>query len=154
MNDATIRAYADALFPADGPIPISGSEAGAVEYMRKYLERSQPRQRRLIRLLIVSSELGPLLFGPKRKRFTQLSRAERQDFIARGYASRIYLRRVTVLTMRALLTMAYFANERVIAAIGQRHDADPFAVEVPPPKVSGERLKAIPDRDEALDGVA
>lgn len=140
MTDATIRAYADALFPADGPLAISGSEAGAVAYMQRYLERAQPRERRLIKLLIVASELGPLAFGPRRKRFTELSRHEQQAYIAQGYTSRIYLRRVIVLTMRALLTMAYFADERVLAAIGQRHDPDPFARDVPTPKVSGTRL--------------
>jgi hypothetical protein len=154
MTDATIRAYADALFPADGPIPISGSDAGAVKYMRKYLARCQPRQRRLVKLLIVTSELGPLIFGPRRRRFTLLSRSEQQTYIARGYASPIYLRRVIVLTMRALLTMAYFADDAVLRAIGQQHDRDPFANDVPVPKVSGERLKNFVDEDDALDGVA
>lgn len=154
MTDATIRAYADALFPADGPIPISGSEAGAVEYMRHYLERSQPRQRRLVQLLFVACEWGPFVLGPRRCRFTQLTRVEQQTFIAQGFASPLYLRRVIVLTMRALLTMAYFANPDVLCAIGQRHDQDPFGLDVPTPKASGERLvPGLVDADEAFDAV-
>ncbi len=154
MNDATVRAYADALFPADGPIPISGSQAGAVEYMRQYLGRCRPRQRRLIELLLVASEMGPVVFGPCRRRFTQLGPKERQTFIARGYVSPIYLRRVIVLTMRALLTMAYFANDEVLLAIGQRHDSDPFGHAVPIPKASGERLRHVVCVDDAVNDVA
>ncbi len=165
-RDAVIRAYADALFPADGPIPISGSEAGAVEFMRNYLERSQPRQRLLVSLLIAASQLGPLLFGARRALFTRLTPAERQVFIAEGYASALYPRRVLVLTMRALLTMAYFAHDAVLAHVGMRHDRDPFGLdaraEPPAPKASEVRVKelvhdeplSVGHGDDGLDGVA
>lgn len=153
-SDQTVRAFADALFPPKGPIPISGSEAGAAEFMRKYTAGCQPRQRRLVYLLITVTELGPLVFGPRRKRFSRLTQAERQAFIADGYTSRIYMRRVCVLTMRALLTMAYFANEQVLAHIGMRVDADPFGLDsAPAPTVSETRLVGALD-DQALDGVA
>lgn len=153
-SDQTVLAFADALFPPGGPIPISGSEAGANEFMRKYLAACQPRQRALVRLLIAASELGPLLFGPRRRRFTRLSEDERLVFLAEGYASPIYLRRVCVLTMRALLTMAYFADARVLEHIGMQSHPDPFSLDAAPlPKVSETRLRGEPD-DEAFDGVA
>jgi hypothetical protein len=126
--ETTIHAYAEALFPANGPIPISGPDAGAVEFMRQYLDRSQPRQRRLIRLLIEVSEFGPLLFGPTRQRFSRLALADRERYLAAGFVSPLYLRRITVLTMRALLTMAYFANDEVLTHIGMAHDPDPFGL--------------------------
>jgi hypothetical protein len=126
-RDAVIAAYADALFPARGPVPVSGGDAGAVRYMQGYIARSAPRARRLVELLVASCELGPLVFGPRRACFTHLSADEQRAYLAEAMASPLYLRRITVLTMRTLLTMAYFASDEVRFHLGIDDDPDPFA---------------------------
>jgi hypothetical protein len=143
-RQAVVRAYADALFPPHGPVPISGGDAGAVRYMERYIDRSEPRGRRLVKLLIIVSELAPIAFGPRRTSFTRLRASEQQIFLARAMTSRVYLLRMIFITMRVLLTMAYFANETVRFHLGIGDDPEPFAEPTPAPKISGQRLRKVP----------
>ena len=46
---ALITAVADAFFPPAGPIPLSGSDAGILGYLERYLSRTEPLQRTMIR---------------------------------------------------------------------------------------------------------
>ena len=140
-----VEAAADTFFPAGGPIPVSGRQAGAVAYLEGYMQRSDVGQRLLIRLLWRAIELGPLAFGPRRVRFTKLNHEERKQFLDEAFTSRLYFRRVLFISLRALHTMAYFADARVLAAMGMAFDPDPFrmsADDVPAPAKSGERLIA------------
>jgi hypothetical protein len=148
-----IAAAADAFFPPDGPIPRSGAEAGCVAWFERYLGLSDRRQRLLIRAMLLFVQLAPLLFGPERRRFTRASPAARLAFLQRASTSRIYFLRVVFLSLRAMMTMAYLADEMVIAAIGMHADRDPFGLgDVPPlerapapaPAASGVRLKGEP----------
>ncbi|MBW2457938.1 MAG: hypothetical protein JRI68_25760 [Deltaproteobacteria bacterium] len=123
---ALVTAVADAFFPPAGPIPRSGIEAGIPTYFDGYLERAEPLQRTMIRLLIAFLELGPLAFGPRRLPFTLLSRDERIQALEGMFVSRIYFRRVAFTSIRALMTMAYLANGEVAARIGMQFDLDPF----------------------------
>ena len=106
LEQAVVCAAADALFPPGGPIPLSGTEAGLLQYFDAYLERSQPRTRFLMRLLLVFIELSPLTFGPRRRRFTRLTPAEQRQLLDDMSKSSIYFRRVSFVALRALFTMA------------------------------------------------
>lgn len=148
---ALLRAAAEALFPSDGPISVSGVEAGAVPYFSRMLNRSQQRQQYLFRLLLVFTELSPLLFGPRWARFSRLSDEQRRQCFHAAANSRLYFRRIAALSLRALLTFAYFADERVARQLPIRSQLDPFgcaaepafeeAAQVPAPAASHERLK-------------
>ncbi|HHH12045.1 MAG TPA: hypothetical protein ENK23_08255, partial [Sorangium sp.] len=63
-EQTTLAAAADAFFPAGGPIPISGTDAGAIRYFAQYMQRAHSAQRLLTRLLIAFTEYSPLWFGP------------------------------------------------------------------------------------------
>ncbi len=127
-EQAFVAAAADAFFPAGGPIPVSGAEAGAVRYFDGYLRRSRRTQRFLMRLLFAFTELGPLVFGLRRRRFSRLTVAERLVFLAEAAQSRIYFRRVAFISLRALMTMAYLANDDVARTMGMVADLDPFGL--------------------------
>ncbi len=127
-EQALIGAVADAFFPPGGPIPVSGTEAGIVPYFDRYLERSGARTAFLMRLLILFTDLSPIAFGRQRKRFTQLERSEQIQHLFEASTSRIYFRRVSFVSLRALMTMAYLGNERVAEHLNMRHDADPFGL--------------------------
>ncbi len=101
-----MAACADALFPAGGPIPVSGTEAGLVEYMDRYVARTPRPLRPYMRLLFHFVELSPWVFGPRRARFTRLPQADRIAVLASMAQSCIYLRRVTFLSLRTMLSMA------------------------------------------------
>lgn len=123
---AIVAACADALFPAGGPIPLSGTEAGLVEYVEHYVARTPRPLRPYMRLLFHFVELSPWVFGPRRARFTRLPQADRIAVLASMSQSCIYLRRVTFLSLRTMLSMGYLANEKVARAIGVACCATPF----------------------------
>ncbi len=117
FEDAVVAACADTMFPPAGPIPVSGTEAGLVDYVRGYLAGLDRAQRVLVRLLFVFILLSPLLFGPRRTFFTRLSASERARAFKEMAMSAVYFRRVAFLSMRAIMTMGYFACPRVDALI-------------------------------------
>jgi hypothetical protein len=125
-EQAIVAACADTLFPPAGPIPLSGTEAGAVVYIDRYIARVDGPQRTLIRLLLQAVEHAPWVFGPRPARFTRLSPAEREIVLRRMSVSRIYFRRVMFLSLRVMLTMAYLANVDVARRIGMVPRIAPF----------------------------
>lgn len=125
---ALVGAVADTFFPPGGPIPISGREAGLVSYFDGYLRRSHATQHVLIRLLLAFTELSPVVFGPRPTLFTRLRSEERLAVLDSMFRSRIYFRRVSFISLRALMTMAYLSNDEVTACMGVVADADPFGL--------------------------
>ena len=112
-----VAACADTMFPPAGPIPISGTEAGLVAYVAAYLAALPRMRANLIRLLFLFIQLSPWLFGPRRSRFTRLQPSDRIRFFEEMATSKLYFRRVAFLSMRAILTMGYFACPQVDALI-------------------------------------
>jgi hypothetical protein len=127
-----LGAAANAFFPPNGPILMSGCDAHVVEWFENYVTRSLPTQRILIRLLFVFTELSPLVFGPKRARFTKLSQAERIEVLDRASRSSVYFRRVTFTALRAMMTMAYLCNPMVARTMNMNADTDPFGLDKKP----------------------
>lgn len=125
-EQAIVSACADALFPPDGPIPVSGTEAGLVPYMDGYLGRLPRVPRILSRLLLFSVEHGPLLFGPRPARFTRLRPVERIAVLRAMARSSLYFRRVSFLSLRTMLTMGYLAHPEVQRRIHIVPDPSPF----------------------------
>ena len=127
-EQTTLAAAADAFFPPGGPIPVSGSDAGAVRYFDNYLSRCRSTQRLLTRLLFAFTEYSPLWFGPHRRRFSRLSQAQRITFLDRANTCSIYFRRVAFISLRALMTMAYLANRQVAQHMNMARNTDPFGI--------------------------
>lgn len=125
-EQAIIAACADALFPPGGPIPLSGTDAGVVRYIDRYLGRVPASQRRLMRLLFQAVEHSPALFGPTRARFTRLTATDRVAVLEAMSRSRIYFRRVMFLSLRLMLTMGYLAHPEVARRIGVVFERAPF----------------------------
>jgi len=125
-EQAIVAACADTLFPAGGPIPLSGTEAGLVEYMEGYFERLPSQQRVLVRLLFWFTEHGPWVFGPAPVRFTSLDEKSRLRVLESMRTSPIYFRRIAFLSMRTMLSMGYLAHPEVARAMGMTADSDPF----------------------------
>jgi hypothetical protein len=140
-EQAIVAACANTLFPAGGPIPLSGTEAGAVLYMDRYIGRISANQRGLIRLLLHAVEHTPWVFGPTWARFTRLSAAEQVAVLQSMSTSRIYFRRVMFLSLRVILTMGYLANDEVARRIGMVFRSTPFDV-APAPVPSPDRERS------------
>jgi hypothetical protein len=120
-EQTVVAACADTMFPPSGPISVSGTEAGLVPYVGAYI-RALPRlQRLLVHLLFLFIQLSPWLFGPRRRRFTRLQPDDRQRVFEAMAVSPVYFRRVAFLSMRAIMTMGYFACPQVDRLIMQKH---------------------------------
>jgi hypothetical protein len=144
-EQAILAAVGNAFFPPNGPIPVSGVAAGVVAYFDRYLARSQRMQRVLMRLLFIFIDLSPLTFGPRRRRFTSLDQADRIRLLDGMSKSRIYFRRVSFISIRALMTMAYLSAPEVARAMQMAPNTDPFGI-------GGRELEEDDEPDGALPG--
>jgi len=125
-EQAVVAACADALFPPGGPIPLSGTQAGLVAYMDRYVGGLPALPRLLGRLLFHSIEHGPWIFGPRHVRFTRLRPEERIEALRAMAESRRYFRRVSFLSLRAMMTMGYLANPEVAKRMRMVPNLAPF----------------------------
>ena len=130
-EQAFVRAASDAVFPAGGPIPHSGTEAGALGHVDRFLAGSSPRSRLLVRLLFFLIEHATIFFPAPGwngiRRFTALSQAQQQAALDGWGRSRNAARRTIFQSLRAILTMAYFGSPAVLRTIGLA----PLAIETP-----------------------
>ena len=130
-EQAFLRAASDAVFPSGGAIPLSGTEAGALDHVDRFLGGIAPRSRVLIRLLFFLIEHATLFFPAPGwngiRRFTALSLEQRQAVLDGWGRSRSAARRTIFQSLRAILTMAYFGCPGVLRAIGLA----PLAIETP-----------------------
>lgn len=126
-EQAVLVACAETLFPSRDTMPLTGVEAGIVEYFDSYLAELPKEKRLQIRALIQFIEHSPTLFVGKR-RFSALPVAEREAFLASMATSRFYFRRVCFLSLRTLTCMAYLAHPDIAAKIGSAPNTRPFDV--------------------------
>jgi hypothetical protein len=128
---AFLSAASDAMFPAGGAIPPSGSEAGIPEYVDRYLRIVPWRARLLMRLLFLLVEQATLVFPAPgrggRRPYSRLSPAQRVAVLEGWQRSRFFPRRLVFASLRAVLTMGYFADPAVLRAMGLA----PYTVRVP-----------------------
>lgn len=121
-EQAFVRAAADAVFPSGGALPLSGSEAGSVAHVDRYVASLAPRSRVLIRLLFFLLEHATLFFPAPGwdgiRRFTKLSPAQRVAVLDGWGRSTLAARRTVFQSLRAIVTMAYFANAAVLRGMG------------------------------------
>jgi hypothetical protein len=115
---ALVAASADALYPAGGPVPPSGSEAGIPEYVDRYLGAVPARVRLLMRLLFMLVEQSTILFPAPgrggRRRFSSLGPQQQVAVLEGWQRSRFFPRRLVFTSLRAVLTMGYFAAPAVL----------------------------------------
>jgi hypothetical protein len=118
IDAAVFKAAAQATFPAGGEISPSFSEAKVVEYCDDYVGWLSPSQRVLIRLLLVLFEHATLVFVPSFRRMSSMSVTEQVKYLDGWDQSPLYLRRMAFQSLRAILCMAYLADDEVNRQIG------------------------------------
>lgn len=120
MDAAVFRAAAAVTFPKGGEIDPSYAEAKVVEYCDDYIMWLPEGQRFLIRLLCILFEHATIVFVPSLRRFTSLSLEEQTRYLDGWDTSPVYLRRMAFQSLRAILCMAYLADEEVNRQIGNK----------------------------------
>lgn len=128
---AFLEAAATATFPPGGAISASGADAGVGAYTDRWMATLHPRMRLLMRLLFFLVEHATLFFPAPGwqgfRRFTTLLPGQ-QSAVLDGWAtSRSRARRLVFQSMRAIVTMGYFAHPPVLRQLG----LEPRAIESP-----------------------
>ena len=129
---ACLDAAGEALFPPGGAVEASGADARVSRYVDRLVAASQPRTRLLMRLLFFLFEHATLIFpapGGLRglRRFSSLDLEQRVAALEAWRTSRLFPRRLVFTTLRALLTLGYFAHAPVLAELR----LSPFEIESP-----------------------
>lgn len=128
---AFLGAAADAVFPRGGTPAQSGTEAGVVHHVDRWLALLARRNRVLIRLLLVFFEHATLLLPAPgrggRRRFSSLSLSQRSALLARWEHSSLRIRRLIFASLRTIVTSSYFGNPAVLRELGLA----PLAIETP-----------------------
>lgn len=128
---AFLSAAADALFPRGGPIEPSGTDAGVPTYVDRYLGEVPPKLALLMRCLFLLFEHASFVVrAPGRggmRRFSSLSPAQRVAVLERWQRARLFPMRLVFTSLRAILTMGYFASPEVLRTL---HLA-PYAIATP-----------------------
>lgn len=161
-----VSAAADAVYPAGGEVPPSGTEAGIPSHVDRYMTAVQPSLRLLMRLLFFLVEHATLIFGAPglggRRRFSSLTPEQRIAVLEGWQRSTLAVRRLVFTSLRALLSMGYFADPAVLRALRLApYEIEPRIVEADLlyPRV-GQPLESIaytrddltpPDRRPPLD---
>ncbi len=131
-EQALLVAVAEAVFPPGGAIPWSGLEARIPSYVDGLIARAHPRPRRLMRLLFFLFEHATLVFPAPgglrgRRRFSSLDLDARIAVLEGWAGSRLPARRAAFGSLRAIVTLGYFAHPPVLRQLGLA----PWAIEAP-----------------------
>jgi hypothetical protein len=128
---AFLDAAAEATFPGSGAIPVSGRESDVPHHTDRWFAVLHPRMRLLMRLLFFLVEHATLLWwapGPRGwRRFSSLSREQQRAALEGWSGSRLFAFRLVFVSLRAVLTMGYFAHPAVLRPLGLA----PRAIETP-----------------------
>jgi hypothetical protein len=119
---ATIAAAAMASYPRGGAIAPSGLEAGIPAHVDRFVAAQPPATRLLMRLLFVLVEHATLLFPAPGaggfRRFSALGEEQQVGYLTGWQRSALLPRRLVFVSLRAILTMGYFADPAVLRALG------------------------------------
>ncbi len=121
-EEAFLVAAAEVLFPATDGLALSGGEADLPGYADRYLQALPVRQRNLVRALFILFEQGTLIWpAPDRggfKRFSGLSPHQRLAVLRSWESSGLYLRRMCLTALKAVLILGYVGHPQSLSALG------------------------------------
>ncbi|MBW2543663.1 MAG: hypothetical protein JRF15_16400 [Deltaproteobacteria bacterium] len=128
---ALISSAAEAMYPAGGPIPASGLDADLPDYIERLMTASGLQTRMLLHLLFFLVEHGTLVFPTSgrggMRRFSAQDIEHRVAALDGWAESTLFTRRLVFTSLRAVLTMGYFAHPPVVRRLGLA----PLAIEAP-----------------------
>ena len=128
---AFVDALGAVMFPPGGAVPVSGRDAGLVDYLDRFLLGLDRTKRLQIRLLFALIEHATLLFpGPGvggMRRFSSQDEVARAQILEGWASSRLAIRRLLFQALRAVMTMAYLGSPAVLRSL----DLAPLAFDSP-----------------------
>ena len=108
----------ETLVPEGGAIDDGTNTYQLDEAVWRYFHRLHPAGTMALRLILYGIEYGPYVFGPRRRRFSRLSPAERESYLHGWETSRIAARRQLLNGIKLAVTLHFYDSPQVCAAIG------------------------------------
>ena len=150
-EETFLAATAEVLFPTTDALPLSGGEADLPGYADQYLQALPVRQRNLVRALFILFEQGTLIWpAPGRggfKRFSSLSPHQRLVVLRSWESSGLYVRRMCLTALKAVLILGYVGHPQSLSALGLA----PWKIESPRVEADFLYPPIGPARDRLLD---
>lgn len=119
---ATVRAAARVIYPDGGANPASGESARVALHTDRFVAAQPASNRLLMRLLFFAVEHATLVFpadGPSRwRRFSSLGGDQQLAYLEDWRQSELPARRLVFMSLRAIVTMGYFADASVLRSLG------------------------------------
>lgn len=119
---AAVRSAAAVIYPDGGAIAISAMGALVPSYVDRFVRAQTRRNRQLMRLLFFAVEHGTLVFpvhGPRGwRRFSSLTADQQLAYLEGWRLSEMPARRLIFTSLRAIVSMGYFAAPEVLRALG------------------------------------
>ena len=119
---AVVAAAAEVVFPPGGAVPPSWRHARVPEHVDRFFAAQARPTRTLMRLLLLLVEQATLVFPAPgrggRRRFSSLDVGQRAAYLRGWEGSALPARRLVFASLRAILTMAYFASPAVLDQLG------------------------------------
>lgn len=112
------EALASALAPPTDLLPQSASDVGVGARLSRFVGRLPPLERFGVLFLLRIIQVLPLLVGPRRRFFLNLTEAEQQDFVQRLARSRLGGLRAFTKVSGMLLGPLYYGAPEVRATLG------------------------------------
>lgn len=115
-----VTALAETIFPPGEQRHVSVQDARVVEYIDELLAEVEPRERALMRGMIMLFEVQSVVTNARRgpALFTRASHEDRTRTLEGWDKSNLYPRRTAFMALRSLLLWAYVDNPDVERAIG------------------------------------
>lgn len=114
---AILKAAADTLLPGTAKAPPA-SALGVPAAIDRYMATSDPELSGPFRQLLLVLEHGTTVFGFKFRRFTELSHAERTDYLTRWAGSSLGIQRQGFMGLKKLVNTFYYIEPASWQGIG------------------------------------
>lgn len=116
---ALVEALAEAMFPPDNPLGVSGAGLGMPERVDELLgDTLDPMVQPVFRHVLAALDAGTLV--SRGSRFVALPLADRIDVLSHWDDNDLFPRRAAFDALRLVMAMAYFYAPGVAASIGWR----------------------------------
>lgn len=113
-----LRLLTSTMVPEGGAFATGATTAQLDQTVWQYFTRLHPLGTTGLTVILYVIELGPLAFGPRRRRFSQLNPAEREVYIAGWETSRLGPRRQLLNGLKLAVMLHFYDIPAVASAVG------------------------------------
>jgi hypothetical protein len=113
-----LRLLTSTMIPEGGAFAAGAAGVHLDQTVWQYFGRLHPLGTSGLTVILYVIEFGPYLFGPRRRRFSRLSAAERETYLAGWEASHLSGRRQLLNGLKLAVMLHFYDRPEVAAAVG------------------------------------